>query len=59
MSSIIELLVMNSLDFTDSGVIQDPKNFMEELQKVFEVMHVADIEHVELVSFKHRGNARI
>ena len=32
---------------------------MEELQKVFEVMHVADVERVELAAYQLKGVARV
>lgn len=51
--------MMNFVDFTNSSVIEDSKNFMEELEKVFEVMHFADVEHEELVALKLKGNSRI
>ena len=44
--------------FTSSTTIEDPKKFMEELKKVFEVMHVADSERVELASYQLIGVAR-
>uniref|UniRef100_M1DZY0 Gag-pol polyprotein n=1 Tax=Solanum tuberosum TaxID=4113 RepID=M1DZY0_SOLTU len=43
-SRIREFLRMNPPRFTSSSVTEDPKNFVEELHKVFEVMHVADAE---------------
>ncbi|WMV29853.1 hypothetical protein MTR67_023238 [Solanum verrucosum] len=36
-SMIREFLMMNPLEFTSSSVTEDPKNFVEELQKVFEL----------------------
>uniref|UniRef100_M1DA09 Gag-pol polyprotein n=1 Tax=Solanum tuberosum TaxID=4113 RepID=M1DA09_SOLTU len=50
---------MNPPEFTRSKINEDPKNFMDELQKVFEVMHVVDAERVELVAYKLKGIARI
>ncbi|WMV18850.1 hypothetical protein MTR67_012235 [Solanum verrucosum] len=58
-SRIREFLRMNPLDFTRSSVTEDPKNFVEELEKVFEVMHVADAEQVELVAYQLNGVTRI
>ena len=49
---------MNPPRFTGSSTIEDPGNLIEELKKVFEVMHVADIERVELVSYQLKGVAR-
>ncbi|WMV46131.1 hypothetical protein MTR67_039516 [Solanum verrucosum] len=45
-SRIREFLRMNHLGFTGSSVTEDPENFVEELQKVFEIMHVVDAESV-------------
>ncbi|WMV18385.1 hypothetical protein MTR67_011770 [Solanum verrucosum] len=50
---------INPPEFTRSKINDDPKNFMDELQKVFEVMHVADVERVELAAYKLKGIARI
>ncbi|KAK4721360.1 hypothetical protein R3W88_011593 [Solanum pinnatisectum] len=58
-SRIHEFLRMNSPDFTNSSVTEDPENFVEELQKVFKVMHVADVEHVELDAYQLKGVARV
>ena len=41
-SRIREFLRMNPPDFTNSSVTEDLKNLVEELQKLFEVMHVAN-----------------
>ncbi|XP_049363663.1 uncharacterized protein LOC125828392 [Solanum verrucosum] len=43
---------MNPLSFTGSSTIEDLENFIEELQKVFDVMHVADTERVELAAYQ-------
>ncbi|WMV30452.1 hypothetical protein MTR67_023837 [Solanum verrucosum] len=40
-SKISEFLRMNPPELTRSNITKDSKNFMEELQKVFEVMRVA------------------
>jgi len=45
--------------FTGSSVTEDPENFVEELQKVFEIMHIADVERVELVAYQIKCVARI
>ncbi|XP_049381308.1 uncharacterized protein LOC125845842 [Solanum stenotomum] len=58
-SRICEFLRMNPLDFNCSSVIEDPKNFVEELQKIFEVMYVVDSEGVELVAYLLKGVFRI
>ena len=43
---------MNLPSFTGSSTFKDPKNFVEELKKVFEVMHVVDTEKVELAAYQ-------
>ncbi|XP_049391469.1 uncharacterized protein LOC125855827 [Solanum stenotomum] len=58
-SIIREFLRMNPLEFTSSSVTEDPKNFVEEFHKVFEVMHVADAEPVEVASYQLKGVARV
>jgi len=58
-SKFCEFFRMNPPNFTGSSVIEDPKNFVEELQKVFEVMHCSDAEYVELVAYQFKGVARI
>lgn len=45
---------MNLLSFTEHM-----KKFVEELQKLFEVMHVVDTERLKLVAYKLKGVARI
>ncbi|WMV28612.1 hypothetical protein MTR67_021997 [Solanum verrucosum] len=40
-SRIHELLRMNPPSFTGSSVTENPENFIEELKRVFDVMHVA------------------
>ncbi|WMV37930.1 hypothetical protein MTR67_031315 [Solanum verrucosum] len=58
-SRICEFLRMNTPSFTGSSVTEDPESFVEKLQKVFEVMHVIDVERVELVAYQLKGVARI
>ncbi|WMV07929.1 hypothetical protein MTR67_001314 [Solanum verrucosum] len=58
-SSIHEFFRMNPPDFTGSSVTENPENFVEELQKVFEVMHVAEPERVELDAYQLKGVARV
>ncbi|WMV13788.1 hypothetical protein MTR67_007173 [Solanum verrucosum] len=51
---------MNPSEFIGSKNTKDLENFVEELQKVFEIMQlVIDLEHVELVSYQLKGVARI
>ncbi|XP_049410522.1 uncharacterized protein LOC125873690 [Solanum stenotomum] len=57
-SRIREILRMNPPCFTGSSTTEDPKNFIEELKKVFDVMHVADTERVELAAYQMKNVAR-
>ena len=41
---------MNPSSFSSSRNTEDPENFVEELKKVFDVMHVVGVERVELVA---------
>ncbi|KAG5595585.1 hypothetical protein H5410_036817 [Solanum commersonii] len=54
-----EFLRMNPPSFTGLSVTEDPENFIEELQKVFKIMHVADVERVELATHQLKSVARI
>ncbi|XP_049366101.1 uncharacterized protein LOC125830955 [Solanum verrucosum] len=57
-SRIRELLRMNPPSLTGSSVTEDSENFIEDLKRVFDVMHVADAERVEL-AYQMNGVARI
>ena len=50
---------MNPTNFAGSSVTKDLEKIVEELQKVFEVIHVADADHVELAEFQLKGVAWI
>ncbi|WMV14455.1 hypothetical protein MTR67_007840, partial [Solanum verrucosum] len=58
-SRIRELLRMNPPNFTGSSISENSENFIEELKMVFDVMHVAESERVELAAYQLRGVARI
>ena len=49
---------MNPPSFTRSIHVEDSKNFVEELKKVFEVMHVVDVNRVEMAAYELKGVAR-
>ena len=49
---------MNPSSFSSSRNTEDPENFVEELKKVFDVMHVIGVERVELVSYQLKNVAR-
>ncbi|XP_049394787.1 uncharacterized protein LOC125859106 [Solanum stenotomum] len=49
---------MNPPSFTSSSIIEDPKNFIEELKKVFNVMHIADTRRVVLAAYPLKNVAR-
>nr|AAT39297.2 Gag-pol protein, putative [Solanum demissum] len=57
-SRIHEFLGMNPLSFIGSSTTEDPENFIEELKKIFEVMHVVDTERVELAAYQLNDVAR-
>ena len=57
-SRIREFLRMNPPSFTGSSTTEDPENFVEELQKMFEVMHITDVERVELVAYQLKSIVR-
>ena len=42
---------MNPLSFTISSIMNDQENIIEELKKVFDVIHVVDVTRVELVAY--------
>ncbi|XP_049414638.1 uncharacterized protein LOC125877366 [Solanum stenotomum] len=42
-----------------SSVTGDPQNFIEEMKRLFNVMHVGDAERVELAAYQMKGVARI
>ncbi|KAG5586662.1 hypothetical protein H5410_047096 [Solanum commersonii] len=43
----------------ESNFIEDQENFVDELQKVFEVIRIVDAERVELVAYQLKGTPRI
>ncbi|XP_049365270.1 uncharacterized protein LOC125830099 [Solanum verrucosum] len=58
-SRIRELLRMNPPSFTGSSVTEDLENFIEELKRLFDGMHIADAERVQQVAYQIKGVARI
>ena len=50
-SGFHEFLRMNPHSFTTSSTTEDLEDFVKELKKAFGVMHVVDVERVELVSY--------
>ncbi|XP_015068749.1 uncharacterized protein LOC107013324 [Solanum pennellii] len=60
LSKVIKLDGMfNHMKKGCSSVTEDPNNFVDELRKVFEIMHIADTERVELIAYQMKGAARI
>ncbi|XP_015054851.1 uncharacterized protein LOC107001235 [Solanum pennellii] len=57
-SRVREFLRVNPPSITRSSPTEDPENFVEELKKVFEVMHMVDVERVELAAYQLMGVAR-
>ncbi|WMV34371.1 hypothetical protein MTR67_027756 [Solanum verrucosum] len=51
-SRIREFLGMNPPNFMGSSTTEDPENFIEELRKIFDVMHVVDTEQVKLAAYQ-------
>ncbi|WMV32581.1 hypothetical protein MTR67_025966 [Solanum verrucosum] len=49
---------MSPLEFTGSKHNVDPEIFVDELRKVFEVMHVVDAKCVELAAYQLKSIAR-
>ena len=49
---------MNPPSITKSCTTEDPKNFIDELKKVFEVMHVVGTERVDLDAYLLKNVAR-
>ncbi|WMV42358.1 hypothetical protein MTR67_035743 [Solanum verrucosum] len=56
---VSEFLRMNPPSFTCSSVTENLENFVEKLQKVFEIMHIVDTERVELAAYQMNDVARI
>ncbi|WMV54783.1 hypothetical protein MTR67_048168 [Solanum verrucosum] len=50
---------MNPLDFLRSQTSEDPQNFIDEVQKIFEVMLVTKNDRVELASYQLEDVANI
>ncbi|WMV07965.1 hypothetical protein MTR67_001350, partial [Solanum verrucosum] len=57
-SRIREFLGTNPPSFMGSSTTEDPEDFIEELKKIFDVMHVADTERVELATYQLKDVAR-
>ena len=57
-SRVREFLRMNPPSFIGSSTTMDPKNIVEELKKVLEVMHVVNDERVELDAYQLKSVAR-
>lgn len=43
---------MNPMSCMSSSTTEDSYNFVDEVKKVFEVIHVVDTEQVKLVAYK-------
>ncbi|KAK4721591.1 hypothetical protein R3W88_011824 [Solanum pinnatisectum] len=57
-SRIHEFLRMNPQSFTSSSTAENPENFIEELKKVFDVMHVIDTVRVKLAAYQMKNVSR-
>ncbi|WMV14145.1 hypothetical protein MTR67_007530 [Solanum verrucosum] len=51
-SRICDFLRVNPPSFTGSSTSEDPENFVDELNTVFDVMHIANTERVELAAYQ-------
>ena len=49
---------MNPPSFSKSILTEDLNNFVEKLKKVFELMHVVDVERVKLAEYQLKGVSR-
>ena len=49
---------MNPPSLACSSTTGDPKNIVEELQKFFDMMHVIDVERVELDAYQMKSESR-
>lgn len=49
---------MNPPSFTGSITNEDSIKFVEKLKKVFDMMHFADVESVQLAAYQHKNVAR-
>lgn len=49
---------MNPPSLTSSSTFEDPENFMKELKKIFDVMHVIGVEIVELDAYQINNVSR-
>ena len=49
---------MNPASFVGSSTTEDPENFVEELKKVFDVIHEVDSERIELAAYQMKNVAR-
>lgn len=50
---------MNPPKFTGSTPKEDPENYIEEPQKVLHVMHMIDVDRVELAGYQLKGVSRL
>lgn len=50
---------MNPPSLIGSSVTEDSENFIEELNRIFDVMHVIEAKRVELAAYKMKGVSRI
>ena len=48
-----------STKFTSSSITKDPENFVEVLQKFFDILHTVDSKRVELVAYQLKGITKV
>ena len=51
-SRVRDFLHMNPPVFTGSSVTEDPQQFIDEINRIFRVMHISETEAVELASYQ-------
>ncbi|KAG5571168.1 hypothetical protein H5410_060934 [Solanum commersonii] len=61
----LEVQIQEEIKYADfceairSSIIENTENFIEKLKRVFDVIHVAESERVELVAYQLKGVTRI
>ena len=56
---VCDFVRINLPNFLESPTYKDPQNFLDEIKKIFEVMHVTGNDRVELESYQLKDVAHI
>ena len=51
-SRVGHFMKMNPPKFTGTNVEEDPPEFVDEIEKIFKLMHVDEVEGVELATYR-------